>query len=184
LGQRGWQAGDFEHLLVLDFGDPRRTAAFADLAVDADAADGVGAIEVRVCSQEERSAWAEAAARGFSDGEAPEQGHQEFSAVMAARQEAVLVLAWVDGVPAGTGTLVVDGGVGWLSGDSTLREYRRRGIQQAIQRFRLQLAREAGCELAVTEAVPGGASQRNMERVGFRIAYTHVEFIKEAPHGT
>jgi GNAT superfamily N-acetyltransferase len=88
------------------------------------------------------------------------------------------VLARVDGEPAGTGSLVIDGGVGWLSGDSTLPRYRRRGVQQAIQRHRLQLARDAGCDLAVIEATPGGASQRNTERLGFRIVYTHVKFVK------
>ena len=174
LGQRGWQAGDFEHLLVLDLGAGRRSA---ESAAETDA------IEVRVCLPEERAAWAATAARGFSDGATPEQGHKEFGAVMAEREEAILVLAWVDGVPAGTGSLVVDGGVGWLSGDSTLPQYRRRGIQQAIQRHRLRLARDAGCDMAVTEAVPGGASQRNMERLGFRIAYTHVEFTKGGPYG-
>jgi len=43
------------------------------------------------------------------------------------------------------------------------------------------LADEAGCDLAVTEAVPGGGSQRNMERLGFRIVYTHVEFACVPP---
>ena len=63
---------------------------------------------------------------------------------MAARQDAVLVLAWVEGAPAGTGALVIDGGVGWLSGDSTLPQYRGRGVQQAIQRHRLTAGRGSG----------------------------------------
>jgi hypothetical protein len=45
-------------------------------------------------------------------------------------------------------------------------------VQQAIQRHRLQLARDAGCDPGVTEAEPGGQSQRNMERLGFHIVYT------------
>ncbi len=174
LGQRGWQAGDFEHLLVLELGAGRRPA---ESVAETDE------IEVRVCLPEERSEWAATAARGFSEGATPERGHKEFGAVMAEREEAILVLARVDGVAAGTGSLVVDGGVGWLSGDSTLPQYRRRGIQQAIQGHRLRLARDAGCDMAVTEAVPGGASQRNMERLGFRIAYTHVEFTKGGSYG-
>ena len=35
----------------------------------------------------------------------------------------------------------------------------------------------AGCDLAVTESAPGSASQRNMERLGFRIAYTRVDLV-------
>lgn len=164
LGRRGWSASEFEHVFALELGDrlPRQRMP-----------DGVS-----VCMPEEREAWARTAARGFSDGEPPGRGHEEFGKIMAEREETILVLARVDGEPAGTGSLVIDGGVGWLSGDSTLPRYRRRGIQQAIQRHRLQLARDAGCDLAVTEATPGGASQRNMERLGFRIVYTHVEFVK------
>ncbi len=127
---------------------------------------------------EEREAWARTAARGFSEGAPPERRHEEFGRIMAEREEAILVLAWADGEPAGTGSLVIDGGVGWLSGDSTLPEYRGRGIQQAVQAHRLRLAYDAGCDLAVTEATPGGVSQRNMERLGFHVAYTHVELVK------
>ena len=135
-------------------------------------------VEVRVCTGAERGLWGQVAARAFNDECEPEPAHEEFGALMAARDDAVLVLGWVDGQPAGTGALVIDGGVGWLSGDSTLPQYRRRGVQQAVQRHRLQLAREAGCALAVTEASPGSGSQRNMERLGFRVVYTHLEFAR------
>jgi GNAT superfamily N-acetyltransferase len=164
LGRRGWRASEFEHLLVRGLGE---RPALADTE-----------LEVRVCMPEEREAWARTAARGFSEGAPPERRHEEFGRIMAEREEAILVLAWADGEPAGTGSLVIDGGVGWLSGDSTLPEYRGRGIQQAVQAHRLRLAHDAGCDLAVSEATPGGVSQRNMERLGFRIAYTHVELAK------
>jgi GNAT superfamily N-acetyltransferase len=168
LGRRGWRASDFEHVLVLELGGYRYGR---DVPLSAD-------VEVRVCASEERELWGRLAAQGFSAGDPPERRHKEFGAIMAAREDAILVLAWAEGVPAGTGALTVAGGVGWLFGDSTLPHYRKRGIQQAVQRHRLLLAQAAGCELAVTEAAPGGASQRNMERTGFRVAYTHVEFAK------
>lgn len=175
LGRRGWRASEFEHLLVLELG--RRSPSGRSLAGLSPCRVDPG-LDVRVCVPEERGAWARTAARGFSDGASPERSHEEFGKIMVEREEAILVLAWVDGQPAGTGSLVIDGGVGWLSGDSTLPLYRKRGIQQAIQRHRLQLAADAGCDLAVTEATPGGASQRNMERLGFRVVYTHVEFVR------
>jgi GNAT superfamily N-acetyltransferase len=175
LGRRGWRATGFEHLLVLALdSEPPKDVACRQTG---DASRwSVAAPEVRVCSPEERETWVRIATLGFSDEASPGRGEEEFGRIMAGRDEAILVLAWVDGEPAGTGALVIDGGVGWLLGDSTVPEYRRRGVQQAIQRHRLELAREAGCHLAVTEAAPGGASQRNMERLGFSIAYTHVEF--------
>ncbi len=166
LGRRGWQASDFEHVLVLELGE-RLSGSEAPPPAGAD---------IGVCAPDERELWGRLAAQGLSSGESPARRHEEFGAIMAAREDAVLSLAWVEGAPAGTGALTISGGVGWLSGDSTLPEYRRRGLQQAVQRHRLRLAREAGCELAVTETAPGSVSQRNMERVGFRVAYTHVEF--------
>ncbi|MFH0916984.1 MAG: GNAT family N-acetyltransferase [bacterium] len=178
LGRRGWQASEFEHLLVLELGERSPSGRSS---AGASPPRGDPRPDVRVCMPEEREAWARTAARGFSDGAPPERGHEEFGRIMVEREEAILVLAWVDGQPAGTGSLVIDGAVGWLSGDSTLPQYRRQGIQQAIQRYRIQLAADAGCDLAVTEAAPGGASQRNMERLGFRVAYTHVEFVKSRP---
>jgi len=192
LGRRGWRATEFEHVLVLELTGAAAAGGVAVGIAEADVATAAGANirlagcaagspvpEMRVCSPGERETWAGVAPLGFSDGGPPGRGHDEFGRIMAAREDAILVLARVDGEPAGTGCLVIDGGVGWLSGDSTLPQYRRLGIQQAIQRHRLQLARDAGCDLAVTEAAPGGASQRNMERLGFRIAYTHVEFVKD-----
>ena len=183
LGRRGWIAMEFEHVLALELTHasdrPGRNARAevarerAELSPDLDN----NRFAVRVCLPEERETWGRTAARGFGDG-LPEVAHEEFGRLMADRDDAILLLAWVGDRPAGTGALVVEGGVGWLSGDSTAPEYRRQGIQQAIQRHRLELARAAGCDLAVTEAVPGGGSQRNMERLGFRIVYTHVQFAK------
>jgi GNAT superfamily N-acetyltransferase len=174
LGRRGWAASGFEHVLVLD---AEQASQVAHPVVEPSASE----IEVRVCLPEERELWGRMAARGFADGVAePEPVFKEFGSLVAARDDAILVLAWVDGRPAGTGSLVVDGGVGWLSSDSTLPEYRRRGVQQAVQWHRIELARAAGCDLVVTEAAPGSQSQRNMERLGFRIVYTHAEFTKAA----
>ena len=193
VGRRGWQAAGFEHVLVVGLekhasgdaevargaplGLPGLASIYAaDPIVNADLA--LPGVEIRVCMPEERALWGRTAAQGFSDDRSPEPAEQDFGRIMAERDDAILVMAWVDGRPAGTGALVIDGGVGWLSGDSTLPRYRRQGVQQAIQRHRLQLARDAGCDLGVTEAEPGGQSQRNMERLGFRIVYTHVEFVK------
>ncbi|HLA82254.1 MAG TPA: GNAT family N-acetyltransferase [Thermoleophilia bacterium] len=175
LGRRGWRVSEFENLFTLELG---RTPESKGIQAARSAGESDVEMDVRVCMPEERSIWARVTALGFSAGDILELGHEEYGLIMADREEAILVLAWVDGEPAGTGSLVIDEGVGWLSGDATLPRFRRRGIQQLIQRHRLRLAREAGCELAVTEAVPGSGSQRNMERLGFHLAYTHVEFMK------
>jgi len=201
LSRRGWQITEFENVLALELGRPAGEAGTGAGAAGMGAGKaGMGAgaepggppalgeppgapgppprVDVRVCVGAERELWAHIAARGFSDEAEPGPAEEEFGSIMAARDDAILVLGWADGQPAGTGALVIDDGVGWLSGDSTLPRFRCRGVQQAIQHRRLHLARDAGCALAVTEAAPGSGSQRNMERLGFRVVYTHVEFTK------
>ena len=57
-------------------------------------------------------------------------------------------------------------------------EFRKRGIQTALLGVRLKFAAEAGCDVAVIVTQGGSVSQRNSERVGFRVAYSKVTVIK------
>jgi GNAT superfamily N-acetyltransferase len=65
-------------------------------------------------------------------------------------------------------------------GASTLPEFRNRGLQSALLQARLNLACEAGCDLAVIVTRPGSVSQRNAERAGFRLAYTKAILMRFA----
>ena len=163
LGGRGWTPDEFENVLVREV-DPAEEWPTVE-------------VEVRECTEEERDLWARAVAVGFSAPALPTQPELDLGRVVAAREDAILLLAWVDGEAAGTGELVVDDRVGWLSADTTLPPFRRRGVQTALQVERLKRAAAAGCDLAVTEARPGSDSQRNMERRGFRVAYTRVDMV-------
>ena len=96
---------------------------------------------------------------------------------MAARDDSTLLVGVVDGKDAGAGALWVDSELGWLLGDATLPQHRGLGVQSALLSARCALADAAGCKLAVTEARPGSASQRYMERLGFSVVYTRVEMI-------
>lgn len=96
------------------------------------------------------------------------------------------LLAFVDGRVAGGGALAVHGGVACLFADATLLAERGRGVQSALIARRLDLAAEAGCDLAMASTAPGSVSQRNYERAGFRVAYTRVCLLREciiSPHG-
>lgn len=163
LGERGWVPETFENLLGMHI-------AAGD---DWSATD----VEVRQCAPEERDLWARVVAVGFASPALPTQAELDLGHIVASREGAMHFLAWVDGEPAGTGELVIEEGVGWLSGDTTLPPYRGRGIQRAMQVARLRAARDAGCTLAVTESVPGSGSQRNMERLGFRVLYTRIDMV-------
>ena len=84
--------------------------------------------------------------------------------------------ASVGGKIAGGATLALRGRIAGLFGASTLSQFRNRGVQTALLHARLQRAAEQGCELAMSIALPGSASQRNITRRGFRTLYTRVKF--------
>ncbi len=167
LAERGWRPSGFENVLGLEL-------ASAGVFPQAD----VVVREAR--SAEERALWARANIEGFLAPLDPALAHLHLAQLMAERTDMTLLLALVDGRLAGSAALRIRGGDAWLLADSTLPDYRRRGVQQALQRERLRLAVDAGCSVAFTEARPGGSSQRNMERLGFRVLYTRVDVAAPA----
>ncbi len=82
-------------------------------------------------------------------------------------------------VACGTGMVIREHRMFALCGAGTLAEYRERGLQRALLLARMQAAVEAGCEYAVVVTQGGTTSQRNVERLGFRIAYSKVTVIKK-----
>jgi hypothetical protein len=44
---------------------------------------------------------------------------------------------------------------------------------------RLTFAAAADCDLAKVTTLPGSGSQRNVERQGFRVAYTQTVMVRE-----
>lgn len=88
-------------------------------------------------------------------------------------------IAEVDGVPAGGGMMSIHKGVVSLGGAGTLPEFRNRGVQKALLLARLAAAAASGCDLAMVATNPGSGSQRNVERLGFRVVYTRTKFLRE-----
>jgi GNAT superfamily N-acetyltransferase len=72
-----------------------------------------------------------------------------------------------DGRPLGCASLTRRTGVATLGGMSTIPAERRRGVQAALVRHRIEVAIESGCDLIVSGTASGGASQRNLQRLGF-----------------
>ena len=95
-------------------------------------------------------------------------------------------IARVDGVPAGgsMGAILRHAGIAALFGTATLPEFRGRGVHTALINRRLWEAAKAGCEYAVVSTLPGSGSQRNMERRGFRVAYTKLVMVRTWPEQT
>lgn len=74
----------------------------------------------------------------------------------------------------GGGALYVESGAANLHGAWVLPAYRGRGAQSLLVRQRLADAVRAGCDVVTVQTGVGTASQRNLERLGFRLAYTRV----------
>ncbi len=93
---------------------------------------------------------------------------------------ALAFVASVEGklVACGTGLVIPEHRVFALCGAGTLAEFRGRGLQTALLRARMAAAVDDGCEFAVVVTQGGSTSQRNAERLGFRVAYSKVTVIK------
>jgi hypothetical protein len=94
---------------------------------------------------------------------------------------ALAFVASIEGklVACGTGLVIPEHKVFALCGAGTLAEFRGRGLQIALLRARMAAAFQAGCEYAVVVTNGGTTSQRNAERLGFRVAYSKVTVIKK-----
>ena len=79
------------------------------------------------------------------------------------------------------GRVIPEARIAAFFGTATLPEYRGRGVQTALIAQRLHEAALAGCEYAVVSTNPGSGSQRNMERRGFRVAYTKPVMMRTWP---
>jgi ribosomal protein S18 acetylase RimI-like enzyme len=96
-------------------------------------------------------------------------------------QGALAFVAEMDGRPVacGTGLVIPEHQIYALCGAGTLAGYRGRGLQTALLRARMSAAVSAGCEYAAVVTQGGSQSQRNAERLGFRVAYSKVTLIKQ-----
>lgn len=78
-----------------------------------------------------------------------------------------VVVAEEGGVAVGTGTLHIHKRVGLLRAGMVVPSARGRGVQRALIAARARLAEELGCDLVTSQAAPGSASERNLQRMGF-----------------
>lgn len=138
--------------------------------------DGLPAPSVSVTRADRYAEWADLVRRG-SDQPADDATRAETVAlVLGEAPQMHAFVATIDGEPAAGAGLLVDGGIATLFATSTLRMFRRRGAQSSLVAARLAHAKALGCDLAVAMTDVGGDSQRNLERVGFRVGYTATVF--------
>jgi ribosomal protein S18 acetylase RimI-like enzyme len=87
-------------------------------------------------------------------------------------------LARIDRTVAGGASLRLHEGVAHLTGAATLPEYRRRGVQTALLRYRLGESARRGCDVSFVTTQPGSKSTENVQRFGFAVLYVRAIMVK------
>jgi GNAT superfamily N-acetyltransferase len=167
LAKRGYQLREVSNVLFREV-----------IAGESFASAGEG-ITVRRATPAEENLWALTVAQGFAEHYPVTQSILDVMVGFFHRADACCFLAFVGKEVAGGAVVSAHEGVGGLFGASTLPAFRRRGVQTALLASRLNWACERRCDVAVSIALPGSASQRNIERFGFRVAYTRTKLVRE-----
>jgi GNAT superfamily N-acetyltransferase len=161
--ERGYHVSEFSNVMVR----PVEKAAAAGLPAG---------IEIQKAADGEIDLWTLTVAQGFAEHFPVTQELLSVMRLFADGKNTECYFARVEGKIAGGATLALRGRIAGLFGASTLPQFRNRGVQTALLHARMQRAAEQGCELAMSLALPGSASQRNITRQGFRTLYTRVKF--------
>ncbi len=166
IRKRGYVLGNFAYRFVLELPSWRSPFDKAD-------------VRVRKATGDEELAWARTVFMGFADDDrVPEDREIELERSFFRMAGVVPMIAVEGGQPAAGGAVAIGDEVAALFAASTLRSYRRRGLQTALLDGRLRLAKARGASIATVETDPGSDSQRNVERMGFRLAYAAVQMTR------
>jgi GNAT superfamily N-acetyltransferase len=135
-------------------------------------------VQVSQVVPEEAGLWLRLTAAGFCEKEEPDPDTLDIVGPNFHSANAACFLARLDWQAAGGAAMFYHQGGTEFGGDSTLLEYRGKGIQAALIKARLALGHHMGCDLAIALTEPGSASQRNAARAGFQLAYTRAIMVK------
>lgn len=120
--------------------------------------------------------WAALVRNGMGEPEGDPVRAETIAVVLGEAPQMHAFVATIDGEHAAGAGMLVDEGIATLFATSTLAAFRRRGAQSSLICARLAAAKALGCDLAVAMTDVGGDSQRNLERLGFRVGYTATVF--------
>lgn len=170
FGRGGYRVTEFSNVMARSLG--------GDAAQSAEDAPLPTGVIIERAGANDLDLWTRTVSQGFSESYAVTQELLEAMKMFALGPDVECYLARVDGEIAGGGTLARHDGVAGLFGASTLPAFRNRGVQTALLSTRLRRASELGCDMAVSLAQAGSASQRNIMRQNFSVLYTRVKFEK------
>lgn len=175
LSRRGYVLEGFENVLAMT------------LEAGADPPDESTAIDVAPMRPDEGDLFLDVAVKGFLSLDA--QGVQPAPLPEEESMKRVLkdftdvagfhrYIARVGGEVAGVASLRIDEGIAQLCGAATLPAFRRRGVQSALLRRRLDDARREGCDIATMTVQAGSKSHENGQKRGFATMYPRALMVK------
>jgi GNAT superfamily N-acetyltransferase len=168
--ERGYHVTEFSNVMVRPVG----MTGLADIPAG---------MEIQKTAASDLDLWVLTVAQGFAEHFPVTQELLDVMRMFASGKNTECYLARIEGRVVGGATLAVRGRIAGLFGASTLPAYRQRGVQTALLRIRMGRASEVGCELAMSLAQLGSASQRNITRQGFQTLYTRVKFERACSSG-
>ncbi|MGB9402608.1 MAG: GNAT family N-acetyltransferase [Candidatus Acidiferrales bacterium] len=164
LGRRSYRPIEFSNVL------------FRDVSGVSQELERTRGVRIRQIETGEAHRWSETVATGFAEHFAVTPELVQIMEMFALRKSARCYFASIDGDVAGGAALAIHEGVAGFFGASTVPAFRRRGVQTALLSVRMADAAAAGCDVAMSIAQLNSGSHRNIERQGFRVAYTRVKF--------
>jgi len=166
LGARGYRITEFNNVLVKRL---RGT-------------EMVLTPRVRRALADETELWSYTVGRGFFEHGELTTEEMDVGRAICAMPGALCYLAAADtGESAGGAALAIHDGLATLFADSTISHHRRSGIHRELISARLNEALAQSCDVATASTLPGGASQRNYERLGFEVVYTRLTMSAPSP---
>jgi hypothetical protein len=164
LGERGYRITEFNNVLV------KALAGFEPASA---------AARARLAGESEADLWAATVGRGFFDSAELTEAEMDVGRAIFRMPGAACYLAAAENGQAAAGAaLALHNGLALLFADSTIARFRCMGLHRELILARLVEAARLGCDLATASTLPGSGSQRNYERLGFRVVYTRVTLAR------
>ena len=162
LGARGYRVTEFLNVLA------KRLAGTSVVLTP----------RVRRALPDEGELWSHTVGRGFFEEHSLSTDEMDVGRAIFAMPGVMVYLASTEnGANAGGAAAAVYGGLLTCFADSTIASYRRAGLHRELIEARLNEGLALGCDLATASTLPGSASQRNYERLGFEVVYTRITLV-------
>jgi GNAT superfamily N-acetyltransferase len=140
-------------------------------------------IKIAILGPEDHETFIKASNDGFRDNGRPPELLRALAASATARPDTVLFSASINGELVGTAGMAMidteDKKIVVLYIDSCLPSARGKGVHKALLLERLLIARDRGFDIACATAREDSISAKNMEKVGFRKAYSCNIYTKD-----